>query len=146
MKDDAPGLMTLSYLTLEPMNEISGPSACHVQYIIWFLCMSCTVHYLVPMHVMYSTLSGPSACHVQYIIWSLCMSCTVHYLVPLHVMYSTLSGPSACHVQYIIWSLCMSCTVHYHLQSLLNAENDDKILTNCEQKIKMQEGGEMQYL
>ena len=39
------------------------------------------------------------------------------------------------------WSLCMSFRVHYQLQSLLSTENDDKILTHCEQKIGSQKGG-----
>lgn len=36
IKEDGPDLMTLSYLSIEPTDEISGPSACHVEYIISF--------------------------------------------------------------------------------------------------------------
>jgi len=36
IKDDAPGLMSLLYLTLDPMDEIFGPSACHLENIISF--------------------------------------------------------------------------------------------------------------
>jgi len=36
IKDDAPRLITLLHLTLDPTDEISGPSACHLEYIMSF--------------------------------------------------------------------------------------------------------------
>lgn len=34
IKDDASSLITLLYITLDPTDEISGSSACHLEYII----------------------------------------------------------------------------------------------------------------